>query len=150
MMSKRCKGIVSLWIEFTAWSLLLAIWLAGESLAAEIKPSRTTLPNGLTVVTLDQPSLPIVTVNVMVKAGAVHDPDALAGLSSMVAQMLDEGTKTRTATQIAQQIEFIGGQMTFAGTEDFTSGTLRVLKKDGDLGFTLLADVLLHPAFPER
>src|SRR5205807_2952675 len=61
---------------------------------------------------------------------AVHDPDALAGLSSMVAQMLDEGTKTRTSTQIAQQIEFIGGEMAFAGTEDFTTGTLRVLRKD--------------------
>jgi zinc protease len=151
MMSiKPCKGVLSVWIGFAAWSLLLAIVLAGESLAAEIKPSRTVMPNGLTVVTLDQPSLPIITVNVLMKAGAVHDPDALAGLFSMVAQMLDEGTKTRTATQIAQQIEFIGGEMTFAGTEDFTTGTLRVLKKDVDFGFTLLADVLLHPAFPER
>ena len=77
MSAKPCKGVVSLWIGCTAWSLLLTIWLAGESLAAEIKPSRTTLPNGLTVVTLDQPSLPIVTVNVLVKAGAAHDPDAL-------------------------------------------------------------------------
>jgi zinc protease len=108
------------------------------------------MPNGLTVLILDQPFLPLVTVNVLVKAGAVSDPDAVSGLSSMVAQMLDEGTKTRSATQIAQQIEFIGGEMAFSGTDDFTTGTLRVLKKDLDLGFTLLSDVLRHPVFPEK
>src|SRR5437016_1549231 len=101
MSAKRSKGGIP-GIRLLAWSLLLAIFLVGESLAAEIKPARTVMPNGLTVLTMDQSSLPIVTVNVMVKAGAVHDPDALAGLSSMVAQMLDEGTKTRAATQIAQ------------------------------------------------
>lgn len=137
-------------VGFLAWGLLLAVLLGGQSWAAEMKPSRTVLPNGLTVLTVDQPSLPIITVNVLVKAGAVHDPDAQAGVSSMVAQMLDEGTKSRSATQIAQQIEFIGGEMAFTGAEDFTTGTLRVLKKNVDLGFTLLADVLRHPAFPER
>ena len=90
MSAGPCQGTVCPGIRIPAWSLLLAIFIVGESLAAEIKPSRTIMPNGLTVVTLDQPSLPIITVNVMVKAGAVHDPDALAGLSSMVAQMLDE------------------------------------------------------------
>ena len=150
MSAKPCQGAVCLRTGFPAWILLLASFIVGECLAAEIKPSRTVLPNGLTVVTLDQPSLPIITVNVMVKAGAVHDPDTLAGLSSMVAQMLDEGTKTRTSTQIAQQIEFIGSELAFAGTEDFTTGTLRVLRKNVDLGFTLLADALLHPVFPER
>jgi zinc protease len=135
---------------FAACGVLLAVLLGGPCSAAEIKPSRTVMPNGLTVLLLDQPFLPIVTVNVLVKAGAVYDPDALAGLSSMVAQMLDEGTKTRSATQIAQQIEFIGGEMAFSGAEDFTAGALRVLKKNVDLGFTLLADVLMNPAFPEK
>jgi len=64
--------------------------------------------------------------------------------------MLDEGTKTRSATVIAQQIEFIGGEMKFSGGEDFSTGALRVLKKDMDLGFALLADVLMNPVFPER
>ena len=129
---------------------LLSVMAGSPSSAAEIKPSRTVMPHGLTVLILDQPFLPIVTVNVLVKTGAVNDPDALAGLSSMVAQMLDEGTKTRSATQIAQQIEFIGGEIAFSGTEDFITGTLRVLKKDIDLGFALLSDVLRHPVFPEK
>ena len=135
---------------FLTGCLLLALLFPSQSWAAEIKPSRTVMPNGVTVLTLYQPSLPIITVNVLVKAGAVRDPDGLAGLSSMVAQMLDEGTKTRSATQIAQEIEFIGGEMAFTGGEDFTTGTLRVLKKNVDLAFTLLGDVLMHPVFPER
>ncbi len=108
------------------------------------------MPNGLTVLILDQPFLPMVTINILVKAGAVKDPERLGGVSSMVAEMLDEGTKTRSATGIAQQIEFIGGEMRFSGGADFSTGTLRVLKKDMDLGITLLADALMNPVFPER
>jgi len=136
--------------RFLAWSILLVLVISAPGVAAELNPSRTVMPNGLTVIVLNQPSLPILTVNVLIKDGSVNDPDALAGLSSMVAQMLDEGTKTRSATQIAQEIEFIGGELGFNGGEDFTTGTLRVLKKDADLGFTLLADVLRNPSFPEK
>ncbi len=131
-------------------AVLLGVGTGKDSGAAEIKPSRTVMPNGLTVLTLDQPFLPMVTINILVKAGSVKDPEGLAGLSSMVAEMLDEGTKTRNATTIAQQIEFIGGELKFSGGEDFSAGTLRVLKKDIDVGFPLLADVLMNPIFPER
>jgi zinc protease len=133
-----------------ATAVLLVALFAQHGMAADIKPSRNVLPNGLTVLILDQPFLPMVTINILVKAGAVKDPEGRGGVSSMVAQMLDEGTKTRTATQIAQQIEFIGGEMNFGGGEDFSTGTLRVLKKDMHLGFTLISDVLMNPVFPER
>jgi zinc protease len=143
ILARMCRRI-------PAWILLLTVLLNGHSLAAEIKPSRTVMPNGLIVLVLDQPFLPIITANVLVKAGAIRDPDTLAGLSALVAQMLDAGTKTRSATQIAEQIEFIGGEMAFSGAQDFTTGTLRVLRKDMELGFTLLTDILMNPVFPER
>src|SRR5881396_3850639 len=57
---------------------------------------------------------------------------------------------TRSAVQIAEQIEFIGGELTTHGGEDFTTATLRVLKKDADLGFTLLADILMNPKFDAK
>lgn len=120
------------------------------ALAAEIKPTRTVLPNGLTVLTVDQPSLPILTVAVLVKGGAVHDPEPLAGLSLMVAEMLDDGTRTKSATQIAQAIDFVGGELNFTGGKDFAAGTLRVLRKDADVGMALLADVLRNPTFPQK
>jgi zinc protease len=124
--------------------------LPALSFAAEIKPVRHVTPNGMTVLIVDQPSLPILTVNVLVKAGAAFDPDTKAGLASMVAQMLEEGTKTRSASRIAQEIEFIGAQISTAAGDDFATVSLRVLKKDADLGFTLLADLLMNPAFAEQ
>jgi zinc protease len=132
------------------WTVATDIYVASSGLAAEIKPLRFVLPNGLTILVLDQPSLPIVTTNVMVKAGAVNDPDTLAGLAFMVAEMLDDGTKTRSSRQIAEQIEFIGGELAFHGGEDFASGTLRVRRNDINLGFMLLADILMNPVFPQK
>ncbi len=73
-----------------AAAVVIVLVLAQASFAADIKPVRIVTPNNMIVLIVDQPSLPIVTVNVLVKAGAVHDPDALAGLAYMTAGMLDE------------------------------------------------------------
>ena len=139
-------------IRATFFIAVLAVGsvLPVASHAAGIKPTRVVTENGMTVLIVDQPSLPIVTVNVLIKAGAVYDPDAKAGLSYMVAGMLDEGTTTRSAVQIAEQIEFIGGELSTDGGEDFASAKLRVLKKDAELGFTLLADILMNPKFDTK
>ena len=123
---------------------------ANVSFASDIKPIRVVTANGLTLLILDLPSLPIVNINVLIKAGAIFDPDAKAGLSNLVAQLLDEGTKTRSATQIAQEIEFIGGEIASKAGGDFATATVRVLKKDAGLGFALLADILLNPAFADK
>lgn len=136
-------------------TFLLAVLAVGSVLpvashAAGIKPTRAVMENGMTVLIADHPSLPIITVNMLIKAGAVHDPDAKAGLSYMVAGMLDEGTATRSAVQIAEQIEFIGGELSAQGGGDFSTATLRVLKKDAALGFTLLADILMNPKFDAK
>src|SRR2546430_4166542 len=104
--------------------------LPGASHATGFKPTRVVTDNGMTVLLVDQPSLPIVTVNVLIKAGAIYDPDAKSGLLHMVASTLDEGTTTRSAVRIAEQIEFIGGELSTQGAEDFTTATLRVLKKE--------------------
>jgi zinc protease len=64
-----------------------------------------------------------------------------------VASLLDEGTTSRTSKQLAEQIDFVGGALEVKAAEDFTTASVRVLKKDVELGFTLLADILQHPAF---
>src|SRR5439155_25946079 len=79
-----------------AAAVVIVLVLAQASFAADIKPVRIVTPNNMIVLIVDQPSLPIVTVNVLVKAGAVHDPDALAGLAYMTAGMLDEGDRKST------------------------------------------------------
>ena len=137
-------------VRLLAAMALLWILAPVAAWAVEFKPIRVVTQNGMTLLILDQPSLPIVTVNVLVKAGAVYDPDDKAGLASLAASLLDEGTKTRSSTQIAQTIEFIGGELSAQASGDFSSARLRVLRKDADLGFTLLADILMNPSFAEK
>jgi zinc protease len=119
------------------------------ALAADILPTKVVTPNGMTVLVLEQHFLPIVEVHALIKTGSAQDPSDKAGLANLVASLLDEGTATRTSKQLAEQIDFVGGALEVKASEDFTTASARVLKKDVDLGFTLLADILQHPAFPK-
>lgn len=130
-------------------AILCFTFLSAPLQAAEIKPHRFVTPNGLTVLVVEQHALPIVQVQALVKTGSAQDPPEKAGLANLAAGLLDEGTTTRNATQLAEQIEFVGGALEVKATHDFTTAAARVLAKDIELGFELLADILLHPSFPE-
>jgi zinc protease len=119
-------------------------------MAAEIAPTKSVMPNGMTVLVLEQHFLPIVEVHALIKTGSAQDPPDKAGLANLVASLLDEGTTTRTSKQLAEQIDFVGGSLEVRPSEDFTTASVRVLKKDVDLGFTLLADILQRPAFHKQ
>jgi zinc protease len=124
--------------------------LAPEGRAAELSPTRITAANGMTVLVLEQHFLPIVEIHALVKVGSAQDPLEKAGVANLVASLLDEGTTTRSSKQLAEQIDFVGGSLEVKAGEDFTTASARVLKKDLELGFTLLADILLRPAFPKQ
>jgi zinc protease len=130
-----------------ALSCLIFATLGSPSLAADIAPTKFVTPNGMTVLVLEQHFLPIVEVHALIKTGSAQDPPDKAGLANLVASLLDEGTTTRSSKQLAEQIDFVGGALEAKASEDFTTASARVLKKDVDLGFTLLADILQHPAF---
>jgi zinc protease len=130
------------------YAVILASFNAA-ALAADILPTKVVTPNGMTVLVLEQHFLPIVEVHALIKTGSAQDPPDKAGLANLVASLLDEGTATRTSKQLAEQIDFVGGALEVKASEDFTTASARVLKKDIDLGFTLLADILQHPAFPK-
>ncbi|MDW7649566.1 MAG: pitrilysin family protein [Nitrospiraceae bacterium] len=145
MPTARPQTILALMMGCCAW-----LWAAGPSLAAEIAPTKFTTANGITVLVLEQHVLPIVEVHALIKAGSAQDPPEKAGLANLVASLLDEGTTTRTSKQLAEQIDFIGGTLEAKASEDFTTASIRTLKKDADLGFTLLADMLRRPAFHKQ
>ena len=130
--------------------LITLISFTGRGSATELTPTKFTTANGMTVVVLEQHFLPIVEVHALIKAGSAQDPPEKAGLANLTASLLDEGTTTRSSKQLAEQIDFVGGSLEVKTGEDFTTASARVLKKDVDLGFTLLADLLLHPAFPKQ
>ena len=124
--------------------------LAGILHAAEINPVRFVTPNGITVLFLEQHFLPTAEIHALIKVGSSQDPPDKAGLANLTASLLDEGTTTRTSKQIAEQIDFVGGSLEARASEDFTTASARVLKKVVEVGFTLLADVLQHPAFHKQ
>lgn len=132
-----------------AFIVFMVLLCAAPLQAAEITPHRFVAPNGLTVLVVEQHALPIVQLQALVKTGSVQDPPEKAGLANLVASLLDEGTATRNATQLAEQIEFVGGALEAKAAHDFTTASARVLAKDVELGFELLADIVIRPSFPE-
>ncbi|NWF71785.1 MAG: insulinase family protein [Nitrospirae bacterium] len=130
----------------------LCAFLLGSrpGIAAEIAPTKFVTANGITVIVLEQHFLPIVEIHALIKTGSAQDPPDKAGLANLVASLLDEGTTTRTSRQLAEQIDFVGGALEAKASEDFTTASARVLKKDIELGFTLLADMLQRPAFSKQ
>ncbi len=110
---------------------------------------RKVLDNGLILLIVERHNLPVVKVSIGINAGNLHEPEEKAGLASLTAGLLSEGTKNRTSRQISEEIEFVGGSVGASGGDDYVNASFSVLKKDAGLGFELLADILLNPVFPE-
>jgi len=137
-------------IKFVSLCTILFVLLCGflsPSYALDIK--RTVLDNGLTLLTVERHNLPMIKVSVGLMAGSLMEPKEKAGLANITAGLLTEGTQQRTAQEISEAIEFVGGSIDTGGGADFSTVNLSVLKKDIELGFDLLSDVMLHPSFPE-
>src|SRR5215216_2707655 len=110
-----------------------------------------TLANGMQVIIVLHHEQPAVTMRLLVRAGAAQDPDKKRGVASLVASLLDQGTTTKSAQQIADQIDSIGGAMSTGSGEDFTSVNAVVMKDSFELAMDLIADVIRNPAFsPEE
>src|SRR6266849_824181 len=108
------------------------------------------LGNGLKVLLVENPSVPTVSMNASVLAGARCDPDSKAGLAIMVSRLLDEGTETRTSLEIADAIESVGGAIDADGSFERIVVSAGVLTKDIDLGIELLSDLSIRPIFPQE
>jgi zinc protease len=108
-----------------------------------------TLDNGLLVVAIEQHEQPLVSIRMMLNAGKAYEPDGKAGLAEATASLLTKGTPTRSAQQIAETVDFVGGNLgTNAGTEAGYAD-IAVTSDQLGLGFDLLSDIVLHPTFPE-
>lgn len=108
-----------------------------------------TLSNGLKVIVVENHEQPIVYVSFVVKSGSTYDGN-LPGLASVTAELLTKGTKTRTATQIAEEIDFVGGSLSATASWDVTNVNVLVLKKYLGVGMDILQDVVLNPTFPDE
>ncbi|MCY7347033.1 MAG: insulinase family protein [Pyrinomonadaceae bacterium] len=111
--------------------------------------TKSKLSNGLEVWTVNQPELPIVSMNMVFKTGGTFEPAAKSGVSSMTAILLDDGTKTRSALDIENQLQSIGASLNASTGWDSTGVSLSTLTKNLDKALDIYADVIVNPSFPE-
>ncbi|MGA9770296.1 MAG: pitrilysin family protein [Blastocatellia bacterium] len=110
---------------------------------------KVKLRNAMTVLLMEQREVPIISFSFIVKAGSVADPAGKEGLASLAAGLLRKGTKSRSADQIASDLDFIGGVLQTNANPDYTSGAAEFVKKDIRRGVDILADVMMNPTFPQ-
>ncbi len=107
------------------------------------------LPNGLTVAVVERKNVPIVTVELLIKNGASGEPEDKAGLADLTASLLTKGTKTRTASQIAEQIEFLGGSINTGAAWNNSVVRINVMSDKLDQALAIMSDVVLNPSFKQ-
>jgi len=111
---------------------------------------KATLSNGLNIWMVEDHSLPLAAMNLVIQAGSDHDPLDKPGIASMAAEVLDEGTTTRNALQISDELDFIGANMNVRSTFDGTFLSLNTLTKHMDKALDVYLDVLTNATFPEK
>jgi zinc protease len=135
---------------------LMTKWKKATVKAPDINAGRSfevisqTLKNGLQVLLVENHTIPAISINATVLAGARYEPEDRAGLAIMVSNILDEGTKTRSSLEIAEAIEFTGGHLETDASFERVVVAATVLKQDRNIGLELVADLLMNPVFPEE
>ncbi|HEX8475284.1 MAG TPA: insulinase family protein [Pyrinomonadaceae bacterium] len=113
------------------------------------KVQRSRLSNGLDVLIVEHHELPVVNMNLVVKTGGAADPAERAGLASMTASLLDEGTRTRSALDISNQLAAIGATLTTNANWDSSSANMLSVTRHLDRALDIFTDVVSNPSFPE-
>ena len=108
-----------------------------------------TLANGLRVVVAPARALPLVSVDLRVAGGSAADPTGRAGVADLTAELLTQGTTTRSATQIAGTIEAIGAELAAGADDDDMAVTLQARADRIDPALAVMADVVRNPVFAE-
>lgn len=112
---------------------------------------KTKLSNGLEVWMVEQRELPIMAMNMVFKTGSSNEPEDRFGVSNMAASLIDDGTKTRSAEDLANQLRQIGVSGINAGSSfDSSFVSIQTLTKNIDNALELFADVIQNPIFPEN
>ena len=109
--------------------------------------TREVLGDGLRLITETMPHVRSVTIGVWLMRGSRHESDARSGIAHFVEHMLFKGTDTRTAEDIAQAIDSIGGQLDAFTAKEYASYYIKVLDEHLPLAVDLLSDIVLRPAF---
>ena len=111
------------------------------------KPDEKVLPNGLRVIVVPRSNTPLVSALLLIKNGGEVDPPELPGLADITANLLTKGTATRNATQIAEEIESLGGALESGARWDASTANVSVMSAKIGPAMAILADVVRRPTF---
>ena len=124
--------------------------LVGNTASAGLAPKRMVLDNGIILLTSEQRALPMVSIELLIDAGARLDSSGQEGLANLAARLLTYGTKRRSALQISEALDFLGASLSTGCGENLASVSMTILKKDLSTGLALVAEVLTQSTFPEE
>lgn len=148
------KSLTLLLLSFTT---AVAVEIEGMPKPAEPRPAKLAVPqektlaNGLRVIVVERPGVPLLSAELIVRSGSETDPEKLAGLAKFTASLLTQGTAQRTAPQIASEIEALGASLAADAGWDSIDLALKTLSTNADAAFAILADVARNPQFaPEE
>ncbi|MDT8436260.1 MAG: pitrilysin family protein [Gemmatimonadota bacterium] len=110
---------------------------------------RATLANGMQVVLAERPGLPLVRMQLVLDAGYAADPAERPGLANLTMDMLDEGTTSRDALEISEELALLGANLGTGANLDQVLVSLSALKENLAPSLALFADVVRNPSFPE-
>ena len=113
-------------------------------------PQRRQLPNGLNVVYVGKPGLPVVSLGILLKAGAITDPPGQPGLADMTASLLVEGTTNRSSQQISDEMEFLGSYLGSDANHEHVLLSAETLTPHWPKALEIMADVIKNATFPPR
>lgn len=123
--------------------------IPGFSLLDETKLSRRKLSNGIDLRTYRYKKLPVVQLYLVIQTGAYSDPVQKAGTTNLLSEMLDEGTKTRNALNIADDFDFLGTHFNTWASMDGCGASMLSLREHLDASLEVVSDVIQNPEFPE-
>jgi len=131
-----------------AGSLTKANAAVTASTAGEIQ--KFELSNGLRLLVREDPRLPLVSLSCSFKAGLLAETPENNGITRLLSKVLLKGTHRRTAEQLADEIEAVGGSVSSDAGNNSLNFFVRVMQPDLHLGLDVLADTILHAALPEK
>ena len=111
---------------------------------------RATLANGLKIVLAERHAAPVVNFTLMVDSGYSADPGGAPGTDSFEQRMLEEGTPTRDSLKIGEELESLSANFNAAASLDWSLVSLNTLKSTMEKSLDIYADLILHPAFPQK
>ena len=109
-----------------------------------------TLKNGMKVILVKEETLPYVVFEMLFQFGSKNDPPEKAGLLSLLSELMDKGTQTKSAVETAEEIEMLGAELSYDVERDYSSFSMESLSWLGPEGLSIFADIISKPAFFEE